>query len=111
MAHSYASIYDRLESQPDLQEIIRDHYYDSFELEKKNKRNYNALVYEFEKDCIDYTEAFIEAFYDENPRLAWVNDYIEGDLVTEDMIEDILCETSDKRYFSSLHKYWLSSGI
>ena len=111
MEHSYASIYDRLESQPHLQEIIRDHYYDSFELEKKNKRNYNALVYEFEVDCTNYTDAFVKAFYDEDPRLSWVYDYIEGDLVSEDMIEDILDETSDARYFSSLHKYWLSPGI
>ena len=95
MAHTYASIYDRLESQPELQEIIQNHYYDSFELEKKRKRYYNALVYEFEKDCITYTDAFIQAFYDENPLLSWVNEYIEGDLPSEDMIEDILCETSD----------------
>jgi len=46
--HQYSAIYDRLNEQPHLQEIIREHYYE-VTIVPISKQNHRNMVFEFEE--------------------------------------------------------------
>ena len=108
MEHQYAKIYDRLNTQPHLQEAIRERYYQPIfqEIAEKTRDNYTCVVGEFEFELQEFFELQIEKFYDDRPDTDWINTYIEGDIISECMVEEILKENPEVT-MEALHTWLL----
>lgn len=94
--HKYADIYDKLQEQPYIQEIIREQFVDS-DLKYQAKKNYNCIIKEL-KDVFSFKEGVIEEELEKKTIIDWY-DLIRWSIRDEKYYQDL--EESNKRFYRS----------